>query len=126
MNLRTIIQFQFGGADAIRETARSSGALWTGAALCLLTSIARNYDQTWILATPFWLIGNLLFSLVSSWVIFTLIYSGFVERRIPMAFLHVPFTPQYRSFLGMFWMTAPIAWLYAIPVERWLDSYSAA
>ena len=28
--------------------------------------------------------------------------------------------------MGLFWMTAPIAWLYAIPVERFFGSYSAA
>lgn len=28
--------------------------------------------------------------------------------------------------MGLFWMTAPIAWLYAIPVERIFDSYRAA
>jgi hypothetical protein len=27
--------------------------------------------------------------------------------------------------MGLFWMTAPIAWLYAIPVERMFDSYRA-
>jgi hypothetical protein len=26
----------------------------------------------------------------------------------------------YRSFLGLFWMTAPLAWLYAVPYERFL------
>lgn len=126
MNLSTIIAFQWGRAEAIRETSRSGGALWTGAALCLVTSIARNYDQTWILETPFWLFGNLLFSLVSSGLIFLLIYRLFIRRRIPKAIEPRSAWLQYRSFLGTFWMTAPIAWLYAIPVERWFDSYTAA
>ena len=30
------------------------------------------------------------------------------------------------SFMGLFWMTAPVAWIYAIPVERFVDSISAA
>src|SRR5207245_4538618 len=33
---------------------------------------------------------------------------------------------QWATFMAAFWMTAPIAWLYAIPVERFLDSYHAA
>jgi len=33
---------------------------------------------------------------------------------------------QWATFMTLFWMTAPIAWLYAIPVERFLDSYHAA
>jgi hypothetical protein len=32
----------------------------------------------------------------------------------------LPFRDGYRSFLGLYWMTAPLAWLYAIPVERLL------
>ena len=27
----------------------------------------------------------------------------------------------YRTFLTFYWMTAPLAWLYAVPVERFLD-----
>jgi hypothetical protein len=26
---------------------------------------------------------------------------------------------MYARFLGLYWMTAPLAWLYALPVERW-------
>jgi len=36
------------------------------------------------------------------------------------------FWREYRGFLGLFWMTAPLAWFYAIPVERWCDSYRSA
>ncbi|MFM7555039.1 MAG: hypothetical protein ACKPAH_07045, partial [Verrucomicrobiota bacterium] len=32
---------------------------------------------------------------------------------------------QSASFMGLFWLTAPIAWLYALPVERFLDPLSA-
>jgi hypothetical protein len=35
------------------------------------------------------------------------------------------FWPTYVAFLGLYWMTAPLAWLYAIPVERLLPAYTA-
>src|SRR5205823_5503904 len=35
------------------------------------------------------------------------------------------FISGYRSFLSLFWMTAPLAWLYAIPYERFLDPLQA-
>jgi hypothetical protein len=35
------------------------------------------------------------------------------------------FLLAYRSFLGLFWMTAPLAWLYAIPYERFLSPVGA-
>ena len=31
----------------------------------------------------------------------------------------------YRSFLGVFWLTAPLAWLYAVPYERFMDPVEA-
>ena len=30
--------------------------------------------------------------------------------------------PVWRSILAVFWMTAPLAWLYALPVETYLDA----
>jgi hypothetical protein len=37
-----------------------------------------------------------------------------------------PFFPTaYLSFLGLFWMTAPLAWLYAVPYERFLPPLEA-
>jgi hypothetical protein len=32
----------------------------------------------------------------------------------------------FRAFLGLFWMTAPLAWLYAIPYEHFLSDFGAA
>lgn len=31
----------------------------------------------------------------------------------------------YVSWMGLFWMTAPMAWLYAIPYERWMSPEAA-
>jgi hypothetical protein len=36
-----------------------------------------------------------------------------------------PFWSAYRSFLTLFWMTAPLAWLYAVPYERFLSEAGA-
>jgi len=126
MNFRTILAFQFGNRGAIEKAARGSGTLWTGLVLALTVGVARNYDQNWIMDSPLWLVGNVLFSLVSSWVIFALVYKLFLKRRFPESDKAPSFGRQYRSFLGLFWMTSPVAWLYAIPVECWFDSYQSA
>ena len=34
--------------------------------------------------------------------------------------------PSYLTFLGLYWMTAPLAWLYGIPYERFLNEVNAA
>ena len=35
------------------------------------------------------------------------------------------FWPKYREFLGLYWLTAPLAWLYAVPVERFAGAADA-
>jgi len=121
------IKYLFGQSDAIRRIAVSRDALWTGIALVLLTAIARNYDQTLLAENPFlWIFGPLLFSLVSGTWLYAIVYAGFARRE-----MSAPGDPKpaedggWLSFMGLFWMTAPVAWLYAIPVERFLDSISA-
>lgn len=128
MEVGTWIRYLFGQAEAIFKVAGSRSALWTGIALVLLTAIARNYDQTFISENPIlWLLGPLLFSIVSGSWLYLVIYAGFARRRMYAPGDPMP-TPDggWPSFMGLFWMTAPIAWLYAIPVERFLDSVSAA
>lgn len=129
MNTKDIIGFLFGRADAIRAVASSSSAIWIGIVLVLLTAFARNYDQTYYTENPvLWLLGPLMFSLVSGTWLFCISYA--VCARFRMAEVAgkkpAPSSAGWRGFMGAFWMTAPVAWLYAIPVERFLDSYAAA
>jgi hypothetical protein len=125
---RIILAYLLGRRDAILEVASSTASLWTGVLLVLLTAIARNYDQTHVSEKPFlWLFGPLLFSLVSGTWVFLVLNGAFLfkERFLPEGeqTSHWECWPQ---FMGLFWMTAPIAWLYAIPVERFCDSLTAA
>ncbi len=118
------IRYLSGHADSIRCLARTTNAWQIGLALTFLASIARNYDQTWIGEAPLkWIAGNILFSLVSGTFLF-FCFHQFRPRdevqprpRLGSAWL---------QFMGLFWATAPIAWLYAIPVERFADSLTAA
>lgn len=119
--------YVFGRSEAIRAVAENRATLWIGIALVLLTSIARNYDQTFILEKPFlWLFGSLLFSVVSGTWLYLIVYGWFVRRAAGDANGKPEFWGRWRAFMGLFWMTAPIAWLYAIPVERFFDSLTAA
>ena len=124
MNLRTIASFQLGKRHAIEAVAENRASFVTGLILALLTAIPRNYDQTYILESPFWLFGPLLFSFFSGSFLFWMLYSGFIRRHLE-APETVSRAAQWRSFMSLFWMTAPVAWLYAIPVERFLNSYQA-
>jgi hypothetical protein len=122
----TIIRYLFGQAEAIRTVASARSALVTGIILVFLTSIARNYDQTHISENAFrWLFGSLLFSLVSGTWLFLVSYCGFARRGMEGKDREATWS-HWPQFMGLFWMTAPIAWLYAIPVERFMEPVAAA
>ena len=123
MRTTDLFRYIFGRREAIQRVAASDAAIWTGVLLVLLTAIARNYDQTSITENPLmWVFGPLLFSVVSGTWIYAVVYGVFTRMAEPIS----SGWSRWRSFMGLFWMTAPIAWLYAIPVERMLDSYAAA
>lgn len=129
MTVGTIARYLIGDAQAIREAAASKATFWIGIILVLITSIPRNYDQTYILEKPFlWVFGPLLFSIVSGTWLFLITYLATWRRHLPKnEDGRSPRNPHaWRTFMGVFWLTAPIAWLYAIPVERFMDSVSAA
>ena len=123
LSLPVIGRFLIGNASAIREVAGNRAALWTGIGLVLLTGIARNYDQNYFLETPMWLIGPLIFSLFSGSFLYGILIRMIARRHFPLG---QEKAVQWPTFMALFWMTAPIAWLYAIPVERFVDSYHAA
>ncbi|MGB0578711.1 MAG: hypothetical protein ACPGVU_03320 [Limisphaerales bacterium] len=126
MNAGTIFKFQFGNREAIEKVARSRASIWTGIILVLITTIPRNYDQIFITENPLkWTFGSLLFSIVSGTCIFIVAYQVGTWRSENKNRQEKE-SSNWRCFMGMFWMTAPTAWLYAIPVERWLDPVSAA
>lgn len=127
MNLKTILGFLVGRADAIRSVAASKSAFWTGLVLVLLTAFPRNYDQTYIPEKPvLWFLGPLDFSIVSGTWLFLVSYGLCARWKMDCADgKKPPLWPTWRGFMGAFWMTAPIAWIYAIPVERFWDSLAA-
>jgi len=118
MTAKDILLYQVGNRGAIERVAASPATFLTGLLLVLITGIPRNYDQIYFLESWRWLYGPLAFSLVSG----TWMY--FVARTRPAEKINNPF--RWRAFMGLFWMTAPMAWIYAIPFERMLPVKEAA
>ncbi len=125
MKARSIFLYQWADPEAIRDVAQSRSAWWVGGLLVISSGIAREYDQT-------------LFSLYGIRVFLPLIVS-FVAATFLRAVLRTRLqkgTEQstnfsqdvysLRTFLGLFWMTAPMAWVYAFPAERYFDTRTAA
>ena len=119
MNWRTLGHYLLGRRPAILEIARCREAVWLGLAFVLLAGIARDYDGEDLLAQPYWLALPFAASLVTSLLLYGL------ERLVAM-----PKPParvvSYRQFLALYWLTAPLAWLYALPVERLMSEGAAA
>jgi hypothetical protein len=106
MGIRTLLRYLIGDRQAIRGLAASRWTLLIGFVFVLSAALAREYDGKDLLHEPWHLLLPLGASLVASALLFAVAWGRF---------------QHYPAFLGLFWMTAPLAWLYAIPYERFLS-----
>jgi len=109
-------KYLVGSRDVIVQIAESSAALWVGLLFVLSAGFAREYDgvdllrESWHLALP------LVASLGTSFILYLLIFFAARNRGVK----ELQFWSGYRTLLTFYWWTAPLAWLYAIPVERFM------
>jgi hypothetical protein len=113
MNLLDPFLFLLGNRGAIERIAACRWALPAGFLFVLSAGLARNYDHLWLLGQPEWFLGPLAMSLFSAGFIFAIL--GAV----------VGFGGGFLSWLALFWLTAPCAWIYGIPVESHTDLLTA-
>jgi hypothetical protein len=109
-------------APHLEAVVRSRHAVWVGLLFVLSAGLAREYDGKDLLHEPWHAFLPLAASLVSSGLLFLLAYSIARWKGIARP---AGFFTQYRAFLALFWMTAPLAWLYALPHERLFDPVPA-
>lgn len=113
----TLIRFLMGQRAAILDVAACPRALALGAVLVLSAGFAREYDGEDLLHEPWHLLIPHGASLVTAFLLYTLVrLMGIGRMRQPLAFFS-----GFPMFLRLYWMTAPLAWLYAIPFERWMS-----
>jgi len=114
----TIIQFLFGKREAIQKIADAKYALLLGFLFIVSAGLARNYDHHLLHKEFLWIGGPVVMSILSS----VLIY-GFIKKigRLTSAFVF----QNYHPFLKCFIMTAPLAWLYGIPVEQFTSALTS-
>jgi hypothetical protein len=120
MSIKTLLRYLIGNRDAILQIATNRRALWLGLLFVLSAGFAREYDGEDLLREPWHLLLPLGASLGSSLLLFLLIELAASLRKFDGSILS-----RYRTFLGPYWMTAPLAWLYAVPVERFLSAADA-
>jgi len=121
MPLQTWFRYLLGNRAAILRIAQAPNAVWIGALFVLSAGLAREYDAEDLLHEPWHLLIPFAASLVTSFVLFAVAF-GLLKFKGGIA---PSFAAGYRAFLALFWLTAPLAWLYAIPYERFLDGLSA-
>jgi hypothetical protein len=121
MRVGTIFEFLIGRQRAILEIASQRKALRVGALLVLSAALARNYDRVSLLHEPWRLLGPFVASLAISGALFLFVYGVGHWKGMggPGA------GRAYLSFVALYWMTAPLAWLYGIPYERFLSPLGA-
>lgn len=121
MTIATIVKYLVGNRRAILDIAASPQSTWLGLLFVLSAGFAREYDGADLLHEPWHLVIPLGASLVSSFLLFCVVF-GMARRR---GCKEVTFRDLYVTLLRLYWMTAPLAWLYAIPVERFLGPAEA-
>ncbi|MCP3902900.1 MAG: ankyrin repeat domain-containing protein [Planctomycetes bacterium] len=125
MTASTLPKYLVGSRQAILEVASSSSALLIGVLFVVSAGLAREYDGEDLIHEPWRMLRPFAASLVAGTTLFLLVHGATLLHRgrdegTPPSVLRA-----YRSFMSLFWMTAPMAWLYAIPYERFMSPVDA-
>ncbi|MCC7084625.1 MAG: hypothetical protein IT427_06425 [Pirellulales bacterium] len=121
MTITNLLEFLVGRREAILRIAATPQAEWLGLLFVLSAGFAREYDAEDLTREPWYVLIPVAASLATSFGLYYLIRKC-SSARVESA---NSFWTGYRSFLALYWMTAPLAWLYAIPVERFLTPADA-
>jgi hypothetical protein len=121
MTIRTWVLYLLGNREAILRLAADHRALWVGALFVLSAGLAREYDGEDLVHEPWYLLLPFAASLLTSFLLFGITWVPARLKGSPGP----PLLSAYRAFLGLFWLTAPLAWFYGIPYERFLSPLDA-
>ncbi len=121
VSLITLVKYLFGYRSAILDLATNRATIWLGLMFVISAGLSREYDRVNLAQEPWHLLAPLVASLATSWILYVMVYSVAIYRGAEME----GFWSGYRQFLGLYWMTAPLAWFYGIPVEKFLPPEGA-
>lgn len=126
MKASTLLLYLVGNRRAILDVARSPWSVLIGVLFVLSAGLAREYDGEYLLLEPWHALRPLGASLASGTLLFIIVHVAAIIRGDSAgANERPPLHRAYLSWMGLFWMTAPMAWLYAIPYERWMTPEAA-
>jgi len=119
LSLVTLGRFLVGDATAIRIVSQARFGWLLGALFVASAGLAREYDRSDLMAEPYHLALPFAASILTALTLYGLLRL-YAAIRAPQP------GPRPVEFLQTYWATAPLAWLYALPVESVLDAGSSA
>jgi hypothetical protein len=125
MKTSTLPRYLVGSRQAILELATSPWTLWVGAIFVFSAGLAREYDGEDLIHEPWHALRPLGASLATGTALFLLVHLAALLKRGNAEGTPPSFFNAWRTFLGLFWLTAPMAWLYAVPYERFMTPVDA-
>lgn len=125
MKASTLPRYLFGSRNAIQEIVSSPWSILIGIILVLSAGLAREYDGEDLINEPWHMLRPLGASLASGTLLFLVVHVVSLMKGYKGEGTPPPFFRAWRVFLGLFWFTAPMAWLYAIPYERFMTPVDA-
>lgn len=96
-----------------------------GALFVLSAGFAREYDGEDLVHEPWHALRPLAASLATGTLLFLIVHSAALLNDNLAPDRQPSIGRAWGVFMGLFWMTAPMAWLYAIPYERFLSPVDA-
>lgn len=125
MNALTLPRYLVGSQRAILDVATSRWSFWIGAIFVLSAGFAREYDGEDLVHEPWHALRPLAASLASGTALFLIVHLAALLKSSKAEGTRPGFFEAWFRFMGLFWMTAPMAWLYAVPYERFMTPVDA-
>ncbi|MBX3388150.1 MAG: hypothetical protein KF691_01700 [Phycisphaeraceae bacterium] len=120
MTTRSVVMCLLGSRREIEAIANSRWALPVGLLFVFSGGVARYYDNAYLPAEWHVLLRGIGVTLINSFVLF-----GLACVFAAKADVWKQWGKRYLAFLGLFWISAPMAWLYGIPYEQFLSPVDA-
>lgn len=125
MKASTLPRYLLGSRHAILDVAASPWSILVGIILVVSAGLAREYDGEDLIHEPWHALRPLGASLASGTTLFLVVHLAALMKSHKGEGTPPSFFGAWRTFLGLFWCTAPMAWLYAVPYERFMSPVDA-
>lgn len=119
ISIKDCFLFLIGNEAAIKKLAKSKNSIYLGAFFVFIAGIAREYDQEYIPLNGILFLVPFLASFVMCLILYIFSLPYYRKKVNPDGL------GSFKTYLSVFWLTAPLAWLYALPVEAWFTPLTA-